>query len=173
MNRSERRKRRANVLGRVASHPSAKRLLSNCQRFGREASEIYIQHDDGSGAPRYFDVFSARLWCAKQRPIEALEIDHSLVLELCSNGAIDFEHLKSLRFDRDVAPIIFLLEATVGGGLLLDGAHRYVAFAQEVQSTEIGGVSRQVPAYILTPKDWKKFVVPPAVAEAFQFAEQG
>ena len=146
--------------------------MSNYQRFGREAAEIYIQHDNGCGDERYFDVFSAKLWCAKEKPIEALEIDHSLVQELCSNGAIDFEHLKSLRFDRDVAPIIFLLEATVGGGLLLDGAHRYVAFAQEVQSTEVGGLIRHVPAYILTPKGWKKFVVPAAVAEAFQFAVQ-
>lgn len=172
MNRNERRRQRASVLGRFASHPTAKRLLENYQRYGREAAEIYIQNDDGSGIPRYFDVFSAKLWCAKYRRIEALEIDQKLVKELSSNGAVDFEHLKSKKFDEDVAPIIFLLEATIAGGLLLDGAHRYVAFAEKVQELEMAEFTRKVPAYVLEPKDWKKFVVPPLVAEAFQFSNQ-
>ena len=141
LNRNERRRQRASVLGRFASHPTAKRLLANYQRYGREAAEIYIQNDDGSGIPRYFDVFSAKLWCAKHRRIEALEIDQKLVKELTSNGAIDFEHLRSKKFDEDVAPIIFLLDATIAGGLLLDGAHRYVAFTEKSQELEMAGLS--------------------------------
>ena len=163
---------RAEMLGRLASHPVAKRLLANYRKYGRAGAEIYTQHDDGTGNPRYFDVLTARLWCDKRKQIEPLEFSEDLVRELSSNGGIDLEHLASKQFDKEVAPVIFLRGATIGG-LLIDGAHRYVAFARDAQKRGIRDSIRWVPAYILDPQDWKRFVVPPAVAKAFQFDSQG
>ncbi len=168
MNRADRRKLRAEKLGKVSSHPVAKRLLSNYEKYGRISAEFYTQYDDGSGKPRYFDVFSAKLWCSRHKAIVPVIIDQAFVEELCRNGSINSEHLEMIEFTQEVAPVIFLNGATNNGQILLDGAHRYVAFAREIKDKELEDSVRMIPAYILEPKEWKQFVIPQAVAEAFQ-----
>ncbi|RYG57554.1 MAG: hypothetical protein EON56_02275 [Alphaproteobacteria bacterium] len=166
MNRKERRPEGAVLFGSLASHPAVKRMIASCRRIGAPSPEIFTQHDDGTGKPRYFDVISARLWCDAHKPIEALDMDFDTVRELVSSGRIDPVHLARQRFDQEVAPVIFLRRATAGGGLLLDGAHRYVAFAHELMAKGLESTVNVVPAYLLEPVEWEKFILPAAVARA-------
>ena len=169
LSKVEQRQFRAKMQGRVHSHPAAMRLLKNFRKYGRAGAEIYTQYDDGEGNTRYFDVLSTRLWCDKRKKIEPLEINERTVQYLLENGGVNPEHILNKRFDANVAPVIYLREASIGGGLLIDGAHRYVAFAQYAR---IQGIRVSVvPAYILKPSEWKTFVVPPDIAEFFRLGK--
>ena len=119
LSRDEQREFRAKMQGRVRSHPAAMRLLKNFRKYGRAGAEIYTQHDDGEGNPRYFHVLSTGLWCDKRKKIEPLEINERTVQYLLKNGGINPEHITNKSFDNDVAPVIYLRQASIGGGLLM------------------------------------------------------
>ena len=156
----------------MASNQISRRLLSNYQKYGREGAEIFTQEDDGTGKARYYDVFSARLWCSEYCKPVALAIDPYLALRLEESGSLDPRHLATEQFDQDVAPVIVCRKASPSGDQLIDGAHRYVAFVRELREKGLEDSHACVPAYVLEPVVWKRFVIPFSVAKAFRLDGQ-
>lgn len=171
MNRVERQRLLREKLGRLALDPIARRLLKNYRKFGPPAAEVFTQADDGTGRVRYYDVFSARLWCCGQ-PIVPVAFDWSLVAALEARGAIDQSHIAGKEFPAEAAPVIICREAFRDEGVLIDGAHRYVLFARDRISRGLASQDCVIPAYVLEPNQWRQFVVPPKIADAFCYGEQ-
>ena len=168
LNRTEKRRLGKELLGPVASHPVSRRLLSNYQKYGRQAAEIFTQHDDGTGKARYYDVFSARVWCSANCQPVALTLGTDLMFDLATKST-DKYHLLTKQMDQDAEPIIVCRQASPSGDQLIDGAHRCVAFLSELRAKGFEGAQIKIPAYVLEPPQWNKFVIPLAVAKAFRF----
>jgi hypothetical protein len=67
-------------------------------------------------------------------------------------------------------PVIFGVNACDNGSdAILDGAHRYVAYALDCAASGLQGVQMPFPAYFLQPPQWRKFLIPNFIAKALRF----
>lgn len=156
-------------LGKTVLHdPATKRMLRNRRSRDDGATEVYIVDPlDGSGR-RFFDVCAMRKWCKSNLEPLAAPIDMGRVERLLESGAVDAEHIRNHTIIREPEPIIICRDgAGPGEDQIVDGSHRFVAFA--MAAALANRLDMLVPAYLLMPDQWRQFLVPAHVAEAFAF----
>lgn len=59
--------------------------------------------------------------------------------------------------------------AGIGNDQILDGAHTYVAMALGATASGLAGQPVPIPAFLLEPDQWKRFVIPHHIAKALNF----
>ena len=166
MGRNDRRRERSHNLGPAASHPMTKRIWANYKKYGDAALEIFTQYDDSNGKPRHFSVFEARMWCSANRSIYLTKLDFDLADAMQETGVVDADHLVTKKCTEDVPPITIFVGASAGSDRMVDGGHRYVAFANDVRAKGLKDQVRGAPAYIVEPSEWKRFVISVAIVKS-------
>ncbi len=142
------------------------RAVRNAQRARADADslkrEVFRLDDDGSGRAVSFDIQSMKRWAAQRLNVEHLAIDWKRVDRLATNGTVNPDHIFDHTIHQKLEPIIICRDA--GGpreDVIVDGNHRYVAFALATKALGLNGLC--IPAYILQPEQWRRFVISDAV----------
>lgn len=156
-------------LGKTVLHdPATQRMLRNRRLRDDGATEIYIVDPMDGGERRYFDVCAMRKWCKSNLQPLAAPIDMARVERLLESGAVDAAHIRNHTIMRDPEPIIICRDgAGPGEDQIVDGSHRFVGFA--MAAALANRLDLLVPAYLLMPDQWRPFLVPARVAQAFKF----
>ena len=86
------------------------------------------------------------------------------------NGAINHERLSSHTTQQQMEPIIIGIDAAgPGEDQILDGSHRFFAYAMAASAAGYEGAPLPLPAYALKPEEWRQFLIPGFVAKAMNF----
>ena len=159
--RNERRIARQEFTKTMKS-PAARRLADRDIRTGIDI-EVHRLQDDGAGNTVYFNVRDMRAWCEKTLEPLTVQQDAMRAQHLVDTGAVDISYIKAHTVKHKPAPIIVCIGAAgPGEDHIVDGAHRYVAMCMGAMLSEVPGA---VFAYVLTPGQWRQFVMPNQVAE--------
>ena len=170
---TDRNERRLNkkALGKgVLNHPAVKRMKRNFRRAGRDALEVYRVDGEKPEQHVYFDVFSMREWAIAHMTVKAMEMDWERAEHLVATGAVDRDHIAQHTVQTELRPIIVGRGAArEGNDRILDGAHTYVAIALAAVASGRAGQGVPVPAYLLQPDQWRRFVIPNHIAKTLNF----
>lgn len=168
--RNERRINRKSFGKGVLDHPVMKRIHRNLKRVGREALEVYRVDGETPDQHVYFDVFSMREWAIANVKVEAMDMDWERAEHLVTTGAVDRQHIAEHTVQTEARPIIVGRNAArEGNDQILDGAHTYVAIALAASASGRAGQPVPVPAYLLQPDQWRRFLIPSRIAKALDF----
>ncbi len=164
--RNERRQARKTLDKRALSHPAARRILRNIRSgAGNAALETYQLDDDGTGKQVSFDVFSLNVWARANLPVESISVDWRRVDRLLESGAVDLERIADHTLKTEMTPLLICKDvAGSGQDQIVDGSHRYVAFAMATQALGLDGLC--MPAFLLTSAQWRPFIIPDSVMKA-------
>ncbi|WP_426163141.1 hypothetical protein [Sandarakinorhabdus sp. DWP1-3-1] len=113
--------------------------------------------------PILLDITAMRAWASAELKPKAVMLDSALAAKLVRNGSVDIGHLKHAFQDpSDLSPIIICLKISADGAdMIVDGNHRYVLACVTEQKYNTGGAA---PGYVLSPPEWRPFVIDPALA---------
>lgn len=168
--RNERRLNKKSLGKGVASHPTLKRMIRNFRRAGREAFEVYRVDGQTADEHVYFDVFSIREWAEEYLTPVAIDLDRGRAETLIASGAVDKNHIAGHTVQQNPRPIIVGRDANgAGNDQILDGSHTYVAVALAATAAGQPDEAVSIDAYVVDPKDWRKFLIPGRVARALNF----
>lgn len=169
--RNERRLLRKKVGRRVLDHPVMKRMKRNLRDGGGDAAtEVYRIEGKTPDEHRYFDVYSMRKWAVENLEEVITFLDWERAERLISSGAIDHSRITEHTIHNQMEPIIVGIEAAgPGNDQILDGGHRYVAYALAATAAGLAGAPLPLPAYSLTPQQWKQFLIPRFIAAELGF----
>lgn len=169
--RNERRQLKKQVGRRVLDHPVMKRMERNLREGGGDAAtEVY--RIDGATPEQhlYFDVYSMRKWAIENVAEVTTFLDWERAERLITSGAIDRHRITEHTIHNQMEPIIIGIEAAgPKNDQILDGGHRYVAYALAATAAGFAGAPLPLPAYPLTPDQWKQFLIPRFIAQALGF----
>lgn len=169
-NRNERRLGKKDFGNGVFNHPAMKRMNRNMKRAGRDALEVYRVDGETPEQHVYFDVFSMRDWAQAHSTVEAMDMDWERAKHLVTTSAVDRHHIAKHTVETKLRPIIVGRGAArEGNDQILDGAHTYVAIALAAVASGRAGQPVPVPAYLLQPDQWRRFVIPNHVAKVLDF----
>lgn len=166
--RTDRRLQKKSLKG-IADHPAMKRMERNLKKFGRAALEVYRLDGETPDQHVYFDVYSMREWCVVNLTVLSTPIDWERAEQLVESGAVDREHIARTTIQQERRPIIVGRGAGREGDQILDGGHTYVAIALAATAAGQAGEPISVPAYLLAPEQWQRFVIPTRIAKALDF----
>lgn len=157
---------------RVMQHPYVKRLKRNIREAGKAATEVYRLNGPTPDQHRYFDVYTMQKWTHEHlRPIGTF-LNWDRAEYLITSGAVDPDRIRDHTIQHEMEPIIIGVGACHNGeDQILDGAHRYVAYALSATQAGLQGVPLPLPAYVLEPGQWRQFLIPPFVVRALRFDE--
>lgn len=169
--RNERRQIKKQFGRRVLEHPAMKRMKRNLRAGGgNAATEVYRIDGDTPDQHLYFDVYSMRKWAVDNVEEVVTFLDWERAESLIASGAIDRSRITEHTIHNKMEPIIIGLDAAgFGNDQILDGGHRYVAYALAATASGFAGAELPLPAYPLTPDQWKQFLIPRFVAKALGF----
>ena len=120
--------------------------------------QIYRQADDGYGRPRYYYAADLVRWASKNAELCAIKLDVERALHMLEEGMVNPQHVASSLKNPNTNPIVLCLRAVGGSGdQIVDGNHRYVAACYRYEITR---EEKLIPAYLVEPKHWTRFVVP-------------
>lgn len=170
ISRNERRQLKRQLGVRVLQHPYVKRIQRNLKEAGDAATEVYRLDGDSPADHVYFDVYSMRKWALANVELVMTSLDWSRVHHLVESGAVDAERLFNHTIQHKMDPVIIGVSVCDNGSdLILDGTHRYVAYALQAASSGFEGLPLPLPAYFLEPSQWRRFVIPNFIANALEF----
>lgn len=169
--RYERRQLKKQIGRRVLDHPVMKRMKRNLREGGGDAAtEVYRIDGDTPDQHLYFDVYSMRKWAIANVEEVTTFLDWERAERLITSGAIDRSRISEHTIQNQMEPIIIGIGAAGSGNdQILDGGHRYVAYALAATASGFAGAPLPLPAYPLTPDQWKQFLIPRFVAQALRF----
>lgn len=170
-NRNERRQLKKGIGRRVLDHPVMKRMKRNLREGGGEAAtEVYRLNGPTPKEHLYFDVYSMRMWAIEYAEQVVSSLCWERVERMISSGAVDPQRIMTHTMHREMDPIIIGVDAAgAGEDHILDGAHRFVAYALAASSAGLVGQPLPLPAYLLKPDEWREFLIPHFVAQALNF----
>lgn len=170
MNRIDKRLAKKAIGKRILNHPAAKRMERNIKRYGQAATEVYRLDGATADANLYFDVFSMRQWAATHCQIVPLAYDWDRAARLLENEAVNFDRIRDHTVKNALHPVIIGRDAAGSGeDQMLDGAHRYIAAGAAAVAIGMEGQVFPIPAYILQSDQWRQFLIPLDIAQAFHF----
>jgi hypothetical protein len=168
--RNERRQIKKEVGRRVIEHPVTRRMMRNLREAGEAATEVFRLDGDTPDRHLYFDVYSMRKWSEAHGELVVSSLCWDRVERMMSNGAIDPDRLANHTMQQKMDPIIIGIDAAgPGDDQILDGSHRFVAYAIAASAAGFAGMPLPLPAYALTPDQWRRFLIPHFIAKAMKF----
>lgn len=169
-NRNTRRQLRKQLGSRVMQHPYMKRMKRNLREGGIAATEVYRLDGATPDQHRYFDVYSMRKWTHANVKLVGTFLNWDRADHLITSGAVDPNRIRDHTINQQMEPVIIGVGACDNGSdQVLDGAHRYVAYALAAVSQGFQGVPLPMPAYFLEPGQWRQFLIPSFIAKALRF----
>jgi hypothetical protein len=133
--------------------------------------QVYCQHDAGTGKPRYFFVARMVEFARDNLPLAFVKADPVRAKRMVENGTVDAAYVLKLTAEEHLAPIVLCVGAEKDGGdLLIDGNHRYVAWTLAKKER---GLEMSIPAFLVYPEDWTRFIVPDKVVSRLDLADPG
>ncbi|WP_408076846.1 hypothetical protein [Sphingomonas plantiphila] len=137
---------------------------------GDAATEVYRISGSTPDKHLYFDVYSMRKWAMANVAEVTTFLDWGRAERLISSGAIDRNRITEHTIHNQMEPIIIGIGAAgPGNDQILDGGHRYVAYALGATAAGLAGAPLPLPAYPLTPDQWKQFLIPRFIAQTLGF----
>ncbi|MFV0623782.1 hypothetical protein ACBY01_07205 [Sphingomonas sp. ac-8] len=169
--RYERRKAKKSVDQRAWNHPSMRRIRRNMLASGsRAATEVYRLEGKTPEDHTYFDIFSMRAWALENAQEVITPLPWDRAERLIATGAVDPNRIQDHTIRTQYHPIIIGIGAAgPGNDQILDGAHRVVALCLGAAANGMEGAPLPVPAYVLQPDEWRRFLIPRFVAKALGF----
>lgn len=169
--RNERRQLRKKVGRNIIDHPVMKRMKRNLREGGGDAAtEVYRIDGETPDRHLYFDVYSMRKWAVANVEEVVTVLNWERAERLIASGAIDRDRITEHTIHNQMEPIIIGIDAGgLGNDQILDGGHRYVAYALAATASGFAGAPLPLPAYPLTPAQWRKFLIPNFIARALNF----
>jgi hypothetical protein len=170
--RNERRQRKKQLGRRVLDHPVTKRMKRNLREGGKAATEVFRLEGETPERHLYFDVYSMKKWAEAHGQLVVSTLCWDRVNRMRSNGAIDEDRLANHTTKQQMEPIIIGIDAAgPGEDQILDGSHRFFAYAMAASAAGMEGAPLPLPAYALEPAEWRQFLIPRFIAKAMRFDE--
>jgi hypothetical protein len=111
-----------------------------------------------------------RKWATENAEMVVSSLDWERVEQLIASGAVDRNRIMDHTVHHQMDPIIIGIDAAgPGDDQILDGGHRFVAYAMAAAAAGMGGAPLPLPAYALQPNEWRQFLIPRFIAEAMNF----
>ncbi len=168
--RNERRLDKKALRKTVINHPVGKRIARNLKHAGTAATEVYRIDGDTPDQHVYFDVYSMRTWAMANLEPAVMPMDWERAEGLIKSGAVDRRRIMDHTIQHDIRPVIVGRHAAgIGNDQILDGAHTYVAMALAATASGLAGQPVPIPAFLLLPDQWRRFVIPNHIAKALNF----
>lgn len=172
MDTRTRRELKRQLGSKVMQHPYMKRMKRNLKEAGKLATEVYRLDGETPDGHLYFDVYTMRKWTMAKVNVVGTFLNWERAEHLVTSGAVDPEWIRDHTISRTMEPVIIGVGACANGSdQVLDGAHRYVAYALAATAMGLQGAPLPMPAYFLEREQWRRFLIPNFIAKALGFDE--